>query len=339
MLAKKKNLFNKIACTWDISGECNYRCPYCLNAEDWERLKRETLIRSVEGWKDFWYNLYEKYGEIEIIISGAEPFAYPNFIEIVKEITKFHTCIISTNLSIGIEKFVKTCNPQRVRIHPAFHPSFADLGTFLGNLKLCRRTGFWPFIVVYVAYPPQIDDFKKYNKIFRDDGFVLKMRIFKTRNDWETRPFSQTEMRNQNFVKPEDKYSFRYLAGKISTQGYPCKTGIKYFRINHKGDILRCAQGTILGSVLEEEFSLNDSPSLCPYQKCPCEYEFSYCHYPTKFVPVELMHFKPIYLFNPRYLFYRLKTVDSFTDFKMRFCNLSILIEKILAGKYRYPLK
>ena len=72
---KSKNIFpEKVFFTWDIMYECNYNCTYCfLNFEETKNYFK-TKVLTPQQWFKIWKDIYDKYGESHMQITGGEPF-------------------------------------------------------------------------------------------------------------------------------------------------------------------------------------------------------------------------------------------------------------------------
>jgi MoaA/NifB/PqqE/SkfB family radical SAM enzyme len=80
----------KVFFTWEVTYECNYKCSYCHAPKPNNPNTRKTLYPGTEQWLKIWDKIYDDYGETEIVISGGEPFIYPNFVELMIDISKKH---------------------------------------------------------------------------------------------------------------------------------------------------------------------------------------------------------------------------------------------------------
>lgn len=97
--------------------------------------------------------MHQKYGEIAILISGGEPFLYPDFLELIKKIVLMHSVKIVTNLSIDAARIINDFSPQQLGLCPSFHPYHADLEEFIEKLCALKQAG-WSLGSIIVAYPP-----------------------------------------------------------------------------------------------------------------------------------------------------------------------------------------
>ena len=116
---------------WDIHYKCNFRCPYCWFFKNWETMEKRNIYLSVQEWMVHWGRIHQKYGSIRVEITGGEPFLYPDFIELIKQLSSLHKVKITTNMSGDIETFVKVIDPQRVNLDMNFHILFSGLDPFI----------------------------------------------------------------------------------------------------------------------------------------------------------------------------------------------------------------
>jgi organic radical activating enzyme len=96
MLNENKNV---IRVDWHLTNRCNFRCEYCH-----PQIKRvldtgpsEPSISKIVTAFD---NLSD---ECDILMSGGEPFAFPMFAELCKELSVKHKIRINTNLTFSEE--------------------------------------------------------------------------------------------------------------------------------------------------------------------------------------------------------------------------------------------
>ena len=104
-------------CLYKLNSACNFNCRYCFGHSRQEnpdvgKFTPQEIARSFDNTGFNWW----------IGLSGGEPFLYPKFEELIRELTKNHFVHIDTNLSCDINKFMNTIDPSRVVcLHCAFH--------------------------------------------------------------------------------------------------------------------------------------------------------------------------------------------------------------------------
>ena len=273
---RKKNSF-PICSVWDLIMRCNYRCPYCFNHGKWEELETYNFVCSLDDFLDFWYRMYKKYGEINITISGGEPFTFPELKELLSILTKFHTIGIVTNLSWDVEYWVDKLDPFKVKIYPSFHPYFVDIKIFLQKLKKLREAG-WKYLgVVIVAYPPLLEKLKHYVELIKNEGFYPWVNPFV--GWYKGKAYPQAYTKEEQVFLAQISNNFQYVKHQVNnfnTLGKLCHAGELFFRVHPDGKIYRCASIGPIGHIKDKNFSLFKHPSPCKVSFCMCSNEFLY---------------------------------------------------------------
>lgn len=262
---------------WIINYECNYRCPYCWFNGQWKELKKFNRYIQKERMIEFWRNIYQKYGCVQINISGGEPFIYHDFVDLVLELLKFHHVEIMTNLSLDIDYFIDKVDSLALEIVPSFHPLFADFDKFKERAILLKEKG-WLRKVSYLAWPPLISELNYYRDKFADSGFNFFARSFFGIYNGKKYPDMYTDEEKiviLDSVMPSG--DMPPPVEPIVTKGKLCRAGEKYALIQPDGKIYRCGtqkpsdpQQLIIGHVLDENFRLYDKPQPCDAQECIC---------------------------------------------------------------------
>lgn len=262
--------------TWNIHYACNYKCTYCHAPKPWHENARKGVCIASDKWIEIWKKNYERYGTWEILISGGEPFAYPDFMELVFGLSQMHLIGVCTNLEWDVAHFVKRANPERIRIETSFHPEFADLGKFVKKLKLLKESGFSP-TVNFVPWPPLLDMMQKIKESVESSGCQLTLQPFI--GNFENRQYPQgyTEKERQYFGIFNDDCNLKTLNFKTtgeadSTKGRLCRMGQNYVFIHPDGEVSRCCRDhTIsLGNIIDGSFNLLEEPLVCQAQSCNC---------------------------------------------------------------------
>ncbi|HQO37891.1 MAG TPA: glycosyltransferase [Candidatus Omnitrophota bacterium] len=281
--AKQRN--PPLTVAWDITFQCNYRCPYCFNTGNWEQIEMEKKYRPGYEWLRFWDSLYGRYGSLKIIISGGEPFFYPDFIGIARSLSMQHSLEICTNLSVDVGRIVDEFRPKRISLHPSYHPYHTDPDVFLSKLDRLKAAG-WDFNPSVVAYPPLLKSLREIQLKFREHGFELYIIPFIGQWHGNVYPAAYTrEERNFIFSISGDRIQFQVL--NINPSGLLCSTGHVYIKVYADGQIVRCASSnTVLGSIDDGGVALYDGPLPCTAKFCICNNEAAYAILPrnTSFV-------------------------------------------------------
>lgn len=261
-----------ISFTWDIHYKCNFRCPYCWFYELWVQEGKRNVYLPVEEWMRHWKRIYSRYGKCQIAITGGEPFLYPNFIPLVKQLSQIHSVKVTTNMSGDIETFVKEIDPEKVILDLNFHPLFSDLEVFIKKALLLKAANFKSG-VCYLAYPPQMKQFDAVRSRFQSEGINFALAAFWGEYLGRNYPESYSQ---------EDRDTMRSFLGDIDRITYHlkgtspkeklCNAGHKYAVIQADGKVIRCGQlaDKVIGNFFDEEFCLLDMPQPCAADTCPC---------------------------------------------------------------------
>ncbi len=257
---------------WDLHYSCNYRCPYCWFSGKWHDLARQNINLPIDNLLKAWRGVYEKYGSAHIEIIGGEPFIYPNFTELIKQLSSIHTVGITTNLSVEMEDFVKEVDSLKVKIVPTFHPLFADFDKFVKKASLLEEKGMI-HMVNYLAYPPQIKFISYYKKKFSGHNIELSVMTFWGKYNGKDYPQSYTPQERQT-IEPclGNREGEKFQLEPKPVKGGICRAGQRYAIIKANGSVFRCggSHPELLGNLFSGNFSLLDCPSPCKSEFCPC---------------------------------------------------------------------
>ena len=267
---------NKVSFSWNLTIECNYRCPYCWFYGDWHQQKTRNKHLAVKELMRYWENIYKRYGSAKIDILGGEPFLYPNFVELIKELSSFHTVDITTNLSCGVESFAREIDPERVKICPTFHPSFTDFNAFLEKVLFLKEYKFGNR-VAYLAYPPQIKQINHYSEGFAKEGLSLSVMAFWGKYSGADYPAGYTQ-EEKIAIEPYlgDRAGEKFQVVPRKVKGTLCRAGQAYAVIYSDGTVFRCGgsknsdEKLILGNFFDDNFRLLEEPLPCSHDFCPC---------------------------------------------------------------------
>lgn len=254
--------------TWNMLYDCNYRCSYCFFEGKWEEYKKRNIYLSPDEWLERWKRIYDKYGPAYIIITGGEPFVYPDFIELIKKLSQISYHInISSNSSGDLNKFVQEIDPQKVSLSLSFQKEFDRLENFIQRLLFIRKHKFDGCINV-VAYPPFLKDLDSYQAKFASIGEALKIIPFF--GEYQGRVYPEGYTQEERGLIGIDDTWFK----KVRKKGSLCPAGQKAALIFPDGKVARCGQigeDMVLGSFFDSDFKLLDGPLPCEAEYCPCE--------------------------------------------------------------------
>ena len=254
--------------TWNIHYDCNYRCPYCFFEGKWIEYKKRNIYLSTDEWMKYWDEIYKKYGRSYILITGGEPFTYPDFIELIKRLSDVHYPInISTNASGDLKSFVERIDPSRVSLSVSLQLHFEKTESFLEKVKFLRSHGF-DGCINFVAYPSFIGRIGVISKQFEAIGEKIKLIPFWGRYLNKEYPFAYTQ-HEKDMIGITDSWF-----DNVRKKNTICLAGYNSALIFPDGKVARCGQigeKDLLGSFLDTGFRLLDNPQACDAEFCPCD--------------------------------------------------------------------
>lgn len=263
---------NHISFCWDIHYACNYRCPYCWFDGRWHELSKQNRYLTLDEALKPWKAIYERYGSAHIELIGGEPFIYPHFTELIKELSQMHTIGITTNLSVDVDDFIKQVDTSKVKVTPTFHPLFADFDKFSRRLLSLRDNGMNSHIF-YLAYPPQIKLIKYYSDKFSNLNMPMEVLTFWGQYNAKSYPQSYTQ-EEKKLIEPYlgNREGEKFQLEPKQVKGKLCRAGQVYAVIKADGSVFRCGGSCSesIGNLFSETFKLLDGPLPCKSEFCPC---------------------------------------------------------------------
>ncbi len=257
-----------IRITWNIHWSCNYRCSYCFFDGKWAEYGRRNVYQTVDEWMGHWKRLYEKYGRAYVTINGGEPFAYPNFLEIIRRLAKIHWPInITTNTSLHLPEFLDTVDPERVSLSVSFHPQYHEIEAFIERLERIRSRGF-KGCNNFVAYPPFLGRLNATLDRFVAAGHSLKVIPFVGEHAGVKYPEGYNEEHKRLLGMKDDWMEHKRHRGML------CRAGHRSALLLPDGNVTRCGQigdRAIFGRFFDESFELMPEPTPCDVEFCPCD--------------------------------------------------------------------
>jgi MoaA/NifB/PqqE/SkfB family radical SAM enzyme len=257
----------QVRITWNIIYDCNYRCPYCFFEGKWDEYRKRTKYLSPAEWIVYWKRIYDKYGPSNIIITGGEPFLYPNFIELIKELSQISYHInISSNSSGDLEKFVEKIDPRKISLSLSYQPEFDSLEDFLERVVFLRKYNF-DGCLNFVAWPPYLKNIHSIKDRFASRGEFLKIIPFFGEYHGNNYPESYTDEERKLVAIDETWFK------KVKRKNSLCAAGQRTALVFPDGKVARCGrigENMLLGNFFDSNFTLLDSPLPCEAEFCPC---------------------------------------------------------------------
>jgi len=263
----------KINFVWDSHYRCNFRCPYCWFDKHWEEMDKLNKYPPLSEMIALWERLYKMYGECHLMVTGGEPMLYPNFVELIAAISKWHTVKVTCQLSGDMFTFARKLNPERVTLDMNFHPLETKLEPFIRKVLYLYKYGFKGG-VCYLAYPPNMDKIKYYDDEFKKHGIVMALAAFWGEYNGKKYPESYTKEEREMmlpYLGDLDRQKY-HLEGR-KTKGKLCRAGQIYASIKADGTVTRCGplSHKPFGNIFDKDFKLFDKPMPCEAEICPCD--------------------------------------------------------------------
>jgi len=254
--------------TWNIHYSCNYRCPYCFFEGKWLEYQKRNIYLSPDEWMNYWNRIYDRYGRSYILITGGEPFIYPDFIKLIEKLSSVHYPInISTNTSGDLDTFAEKIDPSRVSVSASLQLNFENMDSFLKKVKFLKERKFLGCIN-FVAYPPLMNRLDSIIEQFGSIGEKPKIIPFWGKYQDKEYPFAYSK-KEKEFLGVDESWM-----SKVRKKDYNCPAGYNSALIFPDGKVARCGQvgeKMLLGNFLDQGFKLLDSPLTCDAEYCPCD--------------------------------------------------------------------
>lgn len=293
--------------TWDIQYQCNYRCTYCFLHYEKSTASIPTVHLDADAWFAIWKDIHNRYGPAQIQITGGEPFAYSDFMDLISKLSPLHSLSFSTNLFWDVNEFMRKVPADRVKVDASYHPEFTDLAPFLEKVAALKGNGYFVSVTV-VAYPPMFEKIKLHGRAFKEKGVDFILYPYRGPFDGRFYPAGYTEeerirlgelglkigagvsrsLKEQHFsiqemVQPRPYVGERYDASRDkSISPKLCRMGKMYAKIVPNGDAYRCCSCVwdetkpwinwgYLGNLAQGTFKLLDQEGQCYFwQNCIC---------------------------------------------------------------------
>jgi len=256
---------------WHLTNRCNFFCEYCHPQIRWV-LNKKHLNEPLPAICARAFDSTDKV--CGILMSGGEPFAFPQFVDLCSLLTRRHFIAINSNLSLTseIEEFSRRIGPGKVSgilagVHIAERESRGiSLPDFARNYRVLDAAGF-PITAAYVLHPSVLSRAPKDFEELKSHGVRnVAGKVFK--GVWEGRRFpfeySESERAMLSELIADYRVGRAYLDRDWDFRGLPCWSGVRSFKIAVTGEVQRCVSvpGS-LGNIYDGSFAPFESPSPC----------------------------------------------------------------------------
>lgn len=263
---------------WKVNQRCNLRCEYCFSAKS--DLSREHPVCGRYSPRHIAQGFDRTGLSWWIFMTGGEPFLYPDFVGLCRELTLKHFLTIYTNLSTtNALRFAEAIDPRRV---PAVNASLhiiererkQRLDQFIAYVLHFQKKGF-EIHVDYVAYPPLFNRLERDWRMLTSRG-IQHVRLQAFQGIYRSRLYPSAYSRQERDVfrsLSTDEREVDLIERTRSFFGQPCRGGQEFFYMNIGGDMRRCPSGSrSYGNFFAGRYRLDEWPRPCPYPLCLCQF-------------------------------------------------------------------
>jgi MoaA/NifB/PqqE/SkfB family radical SAM enzyme len=279
-----------IEADWNLLDACNYRCAYCLNDAATLASKMRTFA-SVDTWR-------AAFDASQMTwlahITGGEPSAYPDFVELCSALTINHYISLNSNLTHrSIAQFAKVIDPSRVSfINAGLHIEErllrAGTDAFLRNADELRSAGF-RILVSLVATPTVLARFEEAIALLAPVQLFPIPKLMRGQVDGQSYPKAYTAEDKGRFraysrsarkfyrnlptslVEPPSidmLHDDDHVDGLPMYKGRICEAGHKFVELRANGDVFRCGSRNSQGNLLDGSFVRRLQPEPCNSGHC-----------------------------------------------------------------------
>jgi MoaA/NifB/PqqE/SkfB family radical SAM enzyme len=250
-------------------SSCNYACGYCPFAKreettpqlaaDRAALSRFTSWIAEQAGHDFRI-LFTPWGEALVRRWYREALIALSHLANVRSVA------IQTNLSCSW-RWIEGCRGDRVAVWATFHPTQAELQTFVAKIKPLHSRGIRVCVGV-IAVP---DHFTLIAQL-RDE---LPADVYLWINAQQPRPRRYTP-EEVSFLTSIDPL-FALTATKHQSFNAACRTGESVFTVDGRGDMRRCHfVDKVIGNIYLVDWEASLRPRTCPNGYCQCYVGFAH---------------------------------------------------------------
>ena len=236
---------------WLITNQCNFHCDYCYPGirryvKDGPHFARRPVDDVV--------SVFNNTGKVcHLIVSGGEPFMYPDFVDFVDGmVASRHYVSVFTNLALpAVWDFSDRIDPERVpNLFPALHilerekrPRQFSLDEFSEKVVALQAKGF-NVHCIYVLYPPLLERFEEdIDRLRRNGVLSVNAKVFKGYYEGVLYPDGYSARHQETLERVASRYphNLSYIAGIRDFRGLRCNAGKGFLKIAPDGEVYRCA--------------------------------------------------------------------------------------------------
>lgn len=253
---------------WLFAHTCDANCPYCylrmhvpVGARWW------TDAEAVAAWR----SLAEHSGPCHIRFTGLEPSEQ---LALLSKVLEYHKGSMLTNLTFDLAEFFGYTAPDRLRIHPSFHPHLwaGEIGAFLKKLVMIGAEGYgFPFACV-VGYPPHLPYIKAW--VAEAEAADVRLVALPFQGLWDGRKYPDAYS-DEEWAAISNNVSLG-LHGEKRVPPLPmtaCGAGFACAHVRMDGAIWRCNRVSGMEQqnlIRDGNITWLDAPAPCPIASCQC---------------------------------------------------------------------
>lgn len=255
-----------------INTSCNLRCEYCFFNGHFNEIEQplysiKHISESFDATNINWL----------IVITGGEPFLYPNFIELIKLLVNKHILVISSNLrSHDIYRLDEINDKSKILVlNASYHygnqpKESKSIIDFTDKVKYLNSIGI-EVLVTIVAYPSHIHDIPFIIGVLKDKG-IEKIQILSYRGIYKGKIYpksydiDETELINNNSI---DKVYANMTLSNTNFYRHYCEAGANFYFLNKDGFIQRCSLiHNSFGNLFKGSFEIQNQLKPCTVKEC-----------------------------------------------------------------------
>lgn len=264
---------------WQVCGQCNYDCSYCIQSKRHRVGTPDEAI--VDGVLAFLASLP---GSWEVKTSGGEPFSTRLFLDrVVPGLAKTaHIVSTLTNLSAPrpqLARYASLLGDRLGVISASLHLEHTDVTSFLDKLRFLRdATKDAPrsrIVVNCVLVPERLDDVALAQRAVQDAGFTFFPQLMKVKHG--VFAYQPEQWRKVEAIVGDLEQAARARTANLAPAytGRACWSGARYVVIGQRGDVWSCRSAKrlnegFLGNACDGTARLRARGARCAYTICPC---------------------------------------------------------------------
>lgn len=255
-----------IVAMWVPSLYCKTGCYYCYNTEGQRNNLGSTFdMENIEKYIKF----FNSHGTFSILVTGGEPFDFPNIYYLLKELSKKHHLVMQTSLRHNINEFMESVPPEksmfmRCSLHPYVMMNFDN---YFNKVRILKEKGYHP-IVCLPGFPNTFSSIPKWYRKFESINVAFEVTFASVNGAFY--PYKEKELQFlRNWML--NPVVVRQLYGQLGFAGKLCYTGWKDIYIPADGLVHRCANhNVVIGNIMTNELNLTTKEIPCSCSLCGC---------------------------------------------------------------------